>query len=276
MCPLLHMNVFGLDITVAAYTLFAALGVLAGTILAIVMLRRERLNPLRSLVMMLCMAVCFLPGARLWNYLANPGAYGKTLFLLSIKMTGFSLYGGILGAFIALLCIAWLYRRNPWPLLDALVLPSAAAFALVRVGCYLNGCCGGISTFSFLGVHFPQKANSTGLLPNSIPFLGDIADMPVYPTQIFELLLALLGLIPALWLYFRKRAPTGVPFLVYGIWFTAMRWGILYIREMPYPSYVTEIIYPVIYAAVIGCGVALLIFKMRQKIRKDMRETRIR
>jgi H+/Cl- antiporter ClcA len=55
-----------------------------------------------------------------------------------------------------------------------------------------------------------------------------------------------------------------------------MRWGILYIREMPYPSYVTEIIYPVIYAAVIGCGVALLIFKMRQKIRKDMRETRIR
>jgi phosphatidylglycerol---prolipoprotein diacylglyceryl transferase len=266
MCPILKFWLFGHEFSFVSYSLFAALAAVAGSILAILMLRRERLGFLRSLLMLLAMAACFLMGARLWNFLANPGGYGNGLMLFSFRMLGFSLYGGITGAFAAFLIIVlFVYRRSAWPLLDALVLPAAVAFAFARVGCFLNGCCGGVSTRSWLGVHFPEKTYLPGLLPKSIPFFGDISSLPVYPTQLFELALALLGLLPALWLYFRRRVPPGVPFLVYGIWFTAMRWAVLYFRYLPYPPIVVDIIYPLIYAILIVCGIVLLLLSLRKK-----------
>jgi phosphatidylglycerol---prolipoprotein diacylglyceryl transferase len=265
MCPILHLRLFGICLDIASYGFFTALAAVAGAILAIVMLRRERLGFLRSLLLLVVMAACFLIFARLWNFLANTGGYGKGLTLFSFRLAGFSLYGGILGAFIAFLIVARFFRRSPWPLLDALVLPAAVAFSLARVGCFLNGCCGGVPTRTWLGVHFPARPGSSALPFKALPLLGSI-DLPVYPTQLFELALALLGLIPALLLYLRKKAPDGVPFLVYGVWFTAMRWGVLYFREMPYPEYVVHIIYPAIYAILIACGVFELIYKLRRRL----------
>jgi phosphatidylglycerol:prolipoprotein diacylglycerol transferase len=265
MQPVLRLGLFGPDIELASYGLFVALAALSGVVLAFAMLRRERLGFLRSALLLMAMAACFFVGARLWNFLADHGGYGNGLTLFSFRLAGFSLYGGIAGAFAAFLLVTRFYRRSVWPLLDALVLPSAVAFSLARVGCFLNGCCGGIPTRSWLGVHFPEKTHLSGLLPKSIPFFGDISSLPVYPTQLFELVLALLGLVPALWLYFRKKTPDGVPFLVYGVWFTAMRWAVLYFRAQLYPEYVTHILYPLLYAILIICGMILLIFRLRNK-----------
>jgi phosphatidylglycerol---prolipoprotein diacylglyceryl transferase len=144
------------------------------------------------------------------------------------------------------------------------VLPAAVAFSLARVGCFLSGCCGGKMTRSWLGMRFPPRPSAQALPFTSLPVFGSI-DLPVYPTQLFELALALLGLVPALWLYFRRKVPAGVPFLVYGILFTAMRWAVLYFRYLPYPEYVVGIIYPFLYAILIACGMILLIFKLRRK-----------
>ncbi len=265
MCPVLHLRLFGAPIDLHAYSLFAALAAAAGAVSALVILRRERLGYLRSLLLLAAMATGFFLGARLWNWAVNPGNYAGGLTPFSFRLAGFSLYGGIVGAFAALFAMSFVFRRGLWPLLDTFVLPTAAAFALARVGCFLNGCCGGRLTQGWLGVRFPHESVEPVLTIQTLPFFGNVdvdLDLPQYPTQLMELVLALLGLAPALWLYFRGKVPAGVPFLVYGIWFTAMRWGVLYFRALTYPEYVVHIIYPLIYAVLIVCGIVLLIQKL--------------
>ena len=81
----------------------------------------------------------------------------------------------------------------------------------------------------------------------------------LYPTQLFELSLALLGLIPVLWLYFRRRLPCGAAFLLYGVWFSAMRLAVLPLRSLPYAKIVVNYLYPMFYIGLILCGMFLLI-----------------
>ena len=209
------------------------------------------------------MAVFFLIGARLLNYLVNPGMYNSGLHLTSLRFAGFSFYGGLLGAFGALLIWSRLARGSAWPLLDALVLPSALAFAFARTGCYLNGCCGGKATDSFLGVVFPVKEAEKTMLSSLWPVFS-AAKVSVYPTQLFEAALALLGLVPALWLYFRKKATPGTAFLVYGVWFSAMRRAILPLRSLPYPHFVIQVAYPALYGLIITVGLVLLVLRNKK------------
>jgi len=112
---------------------------------------------LASLSMLLLMACSFLIGARLFNAAVNPSAYGGQLHIYSLQLTGLSLYGGVLGALLTFIIWTAVRRMSPLPILDALVLPSALAFALARVGCFLNGCCAGKATNSFMGVVFPSR-----------------------------------------------------------------------------------------------------------------------
>jgi len=201
----------------------------------------------------------------------NPSAYTGHLHIYSLQLTGLSLYGGVLGALLAFVVWTAVRRRSPLPILDALVLPSAVAFALARVGCFLNGCCAGKATNSFLGVVFPSKQAGeqfTGILA----LLGK-SSVAVYPTQLFEMSLALLGLIPVMWLYFRKKPRAGTVFLLYGIWFTAMRWAILPLRNLPYSETVTQVFLPLLYGGLIVAGIALLWWPSGRKLKGRMQDT---
>lgn len=266
MYPILQFALFGYEFQIPAYTFFAAAGALTGAVTALFFLKREGLSLFRSLSMLVSMALAFLIGARLFNFAVNPDAYGRTLQIYSLKFTGFSLYGGILGALASFLIWSGVQRQNPLPLLDALTAPSALAFALARVGCFLNGCCGGKATNSFWGVVFPM--DSTEKKYSGILSLFGKTSVAVYPTQLFEMSLALIGLVPVMWLYFRKKPRAGTVFLLYGMWFTAMRWAILPLRNLPYAESVTHIFLPMMYAALLLAGVILL-WKINIKRRKE-------
>ena len=161
-----------------------------------------------------------------------------------------------------------LARVSAWRLLDAFVLPAGLAFALARVGCYFNGCCAGVATNSRWGVAFPMSAGETELLSSLFALLGNNnPKIYLFPTQLFELTLALLGLAPILWFYFRRRLPHGAAFLLYGMWFSGMRLAILPLRSLPYPSIVSHIFYPVFYILLIIIGlVALLLLYKKNHI----------
>lgn len=269
MCPILTFTVGNQMFHIQAYTLFAALGALAGMITALFFLKREGLPFPLSLRLLALMATAFLVGARVFNYAVNPDAYGSTLHIYSLKLAGLSLYGGVLGALTSFLIWGRFHRRSPLPLLDALVLPSAFAFALARVGCYLNGCCSGKATQSFLGVVFPVS-DSEKKLTGILALLGKTS-VAVYPTQLFEMSLALIGLVPVMWLYFRKKPRTGTVFLLYGIWFTAMRWAILPLRNLPYTEPVTDVWLPVLYGGLIAAGLLFWGYMSGSHIRSIMK-----
>jgi phosphatidylglycerol:prolipoprotein diacylglycerol transferase len=74
-----------------------------------------------------------------------------------------------------------------------------------RMGCFLNGCCFGKPTTSFLGAHFPGRGAAwraqvdAGLLPAGAP-----EALPVHPTQLYEAL-GCLAIFAVLYLWLRPR-----------------------------------------------------------------------
>ena len=257
MHPELMIPLIGAEIK--AYSLFTVLGALAFALAALPPLKRAGVKPLRALVLLVLMAAAFLIGARLWNVAINPDAYGRALKWYSLRLAGFSLYGGVLGSALVLIAWARLGRTPLLPLLDAVVVPAALAFALARVGCYLAGCCSGVITHSGWGVRFPEKNNARDLVSGLLPSIGFSLPINRYPTQLFELALALLGLVPAL--VFGRRLKDGSRFLLYGAWFSAMRFAILPLRSLPYDDFVKHSVYPALYLSLTALGVAALIRK---------------
>jgi len=261
MHPELTIPLIGAEIS--AYSLFTVLGALVFAAVALPLLKRAGVGRLRALGLILAMAAAFLVGARLWNYAANPGAYGRALKWYSLRLAGFSLYGGVLGSALVLIAWARLGRTPLLPLLDAIVVPAALAFALARVGCFLNGCCRGILTNSLLGVRFPDNTSIRVPVSGLLPSIGIPLTVNRYPTQLFELALALLGLIPAL--VFGRRLRTGSTFLLFGVWFSAMRLAILPLRSLPYDDIVKIMVYPALYLTLMMFGTATLILLNKKK-----------
>ncbi len=266
MHPVVSLELAGHMIKVGSYQLFAVLAALLGSITAIFMLRRIKAGFLQAVLLIAVSGCGFLTGARLWNYAVNFHAYDENFRIWTLKLAGFSVYGGILGAMAVLIPFSRLIRKTVYELLDALVLPAGLAFAIARIGCYLNGCCSGRPTDSFVGVRFPSKSGLAGVLGESFPLIGSI-HRPVYPTQLFEMALALLGLILPVWVYLGKKPPVGVCFLIYFIWAGAMRLLVLPFRELSYPSLVVKAVYPLLYAVMIVTASVLLAARLRSRSR---------
>jgi phosphatidylglycerol---prolipoprotein diacylglyceryl transferase len=259
MHPQFIFNLFGIEYVVVSYSLFALLGAIVGIIVALPLLKREGGSYRKSIILLGLMAVSFLIGARLLNFFVNPKGYGVYLHLYSLRLAGLSVYGGIIGAFCNLVLWCKFVKIPIAPMLDALVIPSGPAFVLARIGCFLNGCCGGKVTSSCLGVVFPTKASANQVISKLVPFLGKM-EVAVFPTQLFEASLALLGLLPVIWLYLLKKNKkvNGAYFLFYAIWFSGMRLVILPFRELPYSALIITVFYPLLYIGVIIIGVILL------------------
>lgn len=263
MYPELTIHLFGTTITLLSYSVMSFLGALLGVLLALPALKKAGLRSGEKAVLLAAMAVFFLIGARLFNFIVNSDAYGTGLSLTSLRFVGFSLYGGVLGALAEVLMWGLFKKKSVWPVLDALFLPAAAAFVMARIGCFLNGCCAGKATDSVFGVVFPSNQKNQDLLA-SVFTVFSVKDVAVYPTQLFEAVLALVGLIPAFLVNRRRKFSAGTSFFVYGIWFTAMRWAILPLRSLPYSDGITRIFYPALYGFLILVG-AFILWRINRK-----------
>jgi len=242
---------------IPAYPLGAALAIGAGCLLLWPGLKQAGLTPRQRGLMLLAITLAFLSGARLWNLAIAPINYGGQLQWYSLRWSGLSLYGGLLGALLAALLLARIWRLRIWPLLDASVIPGGVAFCIARLGCFCAGCCGGKATASRLGLVFPSQAASRQALAELLPLFP--ASQAVYPTQLFELAGAALGLPLCVMAGRRLRFPPGGRFLLYTAWFCAMRLIVLPFRASAYPAWVTDWFYPLLYAALAVAATLLLI-----------------
>jgi phosphatidylglycerol:prolipoprotein diacylglycerol transferase len=265
MLPYIVFDLFGNHLKINSYTLFTFIAAFVGLAIGMVQLGRGGISRHRALFMLAMMCVAFFVGARLWNFAVNPDFYlsGK-MAVWELRLGGFSLYGGITGAFFVFMTCTFLMRIDTWRALDILVIPWAIAFTLARVGCFMAGCCAGKLTLSQFGVQFPS-AVVLGKTLKGMSGIFQTTRPALYPTQLFELGLALFGLIPALFIGSRLKTTTGITFLVYGIWFSAMRLVILYFRELPYEPFIVNIVYPCIYLMLIIVGAVLLILRIKRQ-----------
>ena len=108
-------------------------------------------------------------GGRLLYVLLNPTPYKvNPLEIVALWHGGLIWYGGLAGGVFATWW--WLARRRVGFLrgADQLIPFVALGHAIGRIGCFANGCCGGVPTDGWWGVTFPGSVQ------------------PVVPTQLLE------------------------------------------------------------------------------------------
>lgn len=230
------------------YKVFIILSILTGLALASINLKLKSRDRFYILIGTI---IAFIIGARLLNYLINRDFYlENNLSLTVFKAVGFSFYGGILSSILFLILMSQVLKVQLFQITDGLILPFGFSFFIMRMGCFLNGCCYGKITKSPLGIKIPAR-----LYSQSLQLFSQL--IRIHPTQLYEGGLALLGVI--ICFIYRKRFKTpGVLTITYGIYLTGIRWIILYFRHLNYSPCIIYYFYPFLYASLILLGVLVL------------------
>lgn len=165
-------------ITINYYGLFIVLGILV----SFYFLTKNRLyTPFTSHPqfpsLINVMIVAGIIGGRLVTVLSEREAYAHFYDWFNIALGGFSALGSILGV-LATGPLFLYYNRMPLlPLCDAVALYAPLFQAIARIGCFIVGCCHGISTDSFLSVMYTH------------PHTLASCSTAVHPTQLYSALL---------------------------------------------------------------------------------------
>ncbi len=148
------------------------------------------------------------------RFLANP--------LVLFQPSGFAVYGGVIGGTLAVAALSFAQGIRPWKLADIAGPAVLVGMGVGRIGCLFAGCCHGAVA--------PHTAHATGILPDSfeggqiwvstsLPFVttefashtenvARIQDTPLYPTQMWSIVL-LLGLAAFLSWWWERKAFDG-------------------------------------------------------------------
>lgn len=139
------------------------------------------------------------------RFAANPGAI--------IGLSGLAQNGVIVGIIATALIYMVVTRMRFSTLLsigDAVAAGTPLALAIARIGCTLNGCChGNPSPFACFPGAIAYTARDT--IPrfwNGIPLYQDGITVPLYPTQIYHMLLNL-AIFAIVWRFRGKFKPEG-------------------------------------------------------------------
>jgi len=182
------------------------------------MFREEGYDPDSVIDLVIILVIAGVAGCRAayiiiyqWQeFIANPWS------VLSFANGGFS---GLIwyGAFpLTVPLFIWFVKRrgyHVWKLLDMLAPYDALGYAIVRIGCFLNGCCYGEVTHSPLGVVFPA-----------------VDSFSRYPTQLFSSALNFI-LFLGLFYYYPRRKFSGEVFIFYLMGYAVYRFIVEYFRE---------------------------------------------
>ena len=151
----------------------------------------------------------------LW-YLAHP------LRILAVWEGGLSYFGGILGGVIT----AWLLIRRRdmgfWTMADLAAPMLALSFGIGKIGCWLNGCCYGMPTASWLGVIFTNPLSQCDLL-----------NQKLWPAQLFNSASGFLAFAVLFWIVRKHKHFDGQVFIWYLYLYGSMSFVVEFFRYIP-------------------------------------------
>lgn len=199
-----------------SYGLMLAIAFIIGIIGIRKSIQDDSINPDHIIDLGIWILVGAVLGARL-AYVATEYRYfiHFPMDIFKINSGGLAFQGGLIGGFGA---GAWYTRRqklNTWVVADLVAPFVALGYAIVRIGCLLNGCCYGI--------------------PTSLPWALRCASedsMLRHPTQIYSLVGSLIVFAILMAGKKHKRYP-GFWFFSYVMMYGVMRFVVEYFREGP-------------------------------------------
>ena len=180
--------------------------------------KQEGYDPDHALDLAIILVLSGLLGSRLayiamfeWQeFLARPAIF------FSMSNGGFQglvWYGGFTAGLLAFIIYIRVKRYPFWQMADIIAPYLALAYAIVRIGCFLNGCCYGVIADGACTVVFPA-----------------VDDFHRYPTQLFSSALNLL-LFGFLYWYYPRRRFDGQIFAGYLTGYAVYRFLIEFFRE---------------------------------------------
>jgi phosphatidylglycerol:prolipoprotein diacylglycerol transferase len=162
-------------VTVYSYGFMIALGIVAGMSYLIVEGKREAgltLDQANKLFLYIFFAAII--GGKLFLFLEEPSAYAANPGRL-LTGKGFVFYGSFL---LAIPTMWWFFKSNKldsYRMLDVMAVTTCLVHMFGRTGCFLAGCCHGLTTDSAVGVTFTDPA-----------CFAEPLNTPLFPTQLFE------------------------------------------------------------------------------------------
>ncbi len=127
------------------------------------------------------------------------------LVALKIWRGGLTYYGGFLAAILTTYLFCLRHKMSFWRVGDLYGYGAPLGLFWGRMGCWLNGCCFGKVTGSFLGVVFPgQGAAWRTQVKAGVIGAASTAHLPVHPTQLYSALLNL-GIFVFIYFWLRPR-----------------------------------------------------------------------
>lgn len=251
--------IFGQNIQ--TYYLCAAAAGLFGAVLSSVFLRKIRQGAWAYFLPPILIASALF-GARILNFLTYPAAFSHGFSPLTLSYEKLSLMGGLLAGLAVILFYCGIRKVRFSLLADALTTPAAVGIVLLKLGCFLNGCCFGKPTDGPFGMIFPANESMYAFI-DSLRTV-DAKSRVVHPTQLYEIIGALAALALALLLGRCLKLKEGSTASVFALVFCAARWGVLPLRELPYEERVIGTFYPILYAVLIVLSFGYLLYLNRK------------
>lgn len=194
MCPIIFK--IG-PIFIYSYGLMIGIGVVMAMWLSERIAKKEGLDHLKILDLMLVVFFASFVGGRLVRVFLDWSNYAYDLpKIFKIWEGGLDFYGGLI---LAISISIWYLHKNRLPVLktvDLVITYVPLAHAFGRIGCFLEGCCHGTLTTVPWAVRFPKWLSAKDGIIGTPAFIQHVNmhliepsvtfSLPVHPTQLYS------------------------------------------------------------------------------------------
>lgn len=267
MLPVISFKLGNIGFDAATYPLFIAVSMVAGFLMSLIQLRKIGLSVKTISLIYLSICTGFLAGARFLNFMLRWEDYKRAgISIFTPRLSYFSLYGGIMLSVFVLWLIMNSLKLNKPHILDSLTIPFLTSFMIMKIGCFLNGCCYGKQTTSAFSVPLPVREAEKIGSSRIMGIVFNTEEIRVFPTQLMEAFSALLIIL--LLLVFRKKLFEGASFFASAMVFSLSRLVILRYRSTDYSEFVLNVAYPLFYAGIIAAGAWFFMIHRKNSLKK--------
>jgi phosphatidylglycerol:prolipoprotein diacylglycerol transferase len=225
---------------IGTFGLLVAIGFFAAYLLALKRTVRAGFPEDKVANLLILCLIAGLIGAKVFHVLVNFRQGPLTDLIFSRR--GMVFYGGLLFGIVTGWIMIRRYQWNVAQVADLLAPSVALGEVFGRIGCLLNGCCFGKVCHSWIGVRFPRIEYKgdiigsdpfyhhwiQGLIPPDAP-----SSLPVYPTQAFSSLAALVTFILLIYVIAPRARFHGQTALTYLLLYATFRFIIEMFRDDP-------------------------------------------
>ena len=264
-----NVDIFGFKI--AYYGIIIGTAILLGFLIAAKEAKRTGQNPEDYMDMGIIGVIAGIAGARIYYVIFSWDMYKDNLLhIFNLREGGLAIYGGVIGAVIAVFALARWKKLSPFLILDTVAMPILNGQMLGRWGNFFNREAFGEYTDGLFAMRLPVDAVRSGDITEQMrahmETLGGVDYIQVSPTFLYESVWCA-ALLVILVLYRRHKQYDGEMFLLYifgyalgRVWIEGLRTDQLLIPGIGFP----------VSQALAGCvvlfaGAALVWLRTRHK-----------